>query len=74
MLNRLFLKHPRSVGESYGQHLWVCWGFAFRLIGGGLACLVHGVVPALFETTGSRTVTTLHQTMVTERVRRGDRS
>jgi|SRR5579859_7637899 len=53
---RLFTAHPASVGETYGQH----WLFASRtgltLIGAGCACLVHGVLPFLFVTTGSRTI------------------
>jgi hypothetical protein len=45
----------------------VCWGFAFRLIGAGAACLVHGLVPSLFERTGSRTIKALHDEMVVNR-------
>jgi hypothetical protein len=31
------------------------------MIAGGLACLVHGVAPALFTSTGSQTVARLHR-------------
>ncbi len=69
MLNRLFVDHPRSVGESYPAHLMVATRFGVTMIGAGLACLVHGLVPALFKSTGSRAIGDLHQRMVTHRRR-----
>ena len=56
-----FTKHPRAVGETYGEHLWMAWGFAFAMLAGGLACLVHGLLPFAFERTGSRCVQRLHE-------------
>jgi len=56
MFRRLFLDHPASVGESYAEHFGVASRFGVTLIGGGLGCLVHAVVPAAFKTTGSQTV------------------
>ena len=70
MLFRWFTDHPRSVGETYFEHQVVALGFGFRMIGGGLACLVHAVFPALFTTTGSQTVATLHKHMVEQRIRK----
>jgi hypothetical protein len=35
----------------------------------GIACIVHALVPALFETTGSRAVTRLYNRMVVNRKR-----
>ena len=67
MFDRYFLKHPRDVGETYDEHLVTCWRFAFRLIGAGAACLVHGLAPALFERTGSQAVTRLYDEMVVNR-------
>ena len=54
-----FVEHPRSVGESYGEHFAVATGFGLRLIGAGLACLVHAWVPAWFTRSGSRAVRSL---------------
>jgi hypothetical protein len=62
-----FTAHPASVGESYTQHLGSAFGFAFRMLGGGLACLVHGVFPFLFTGTGSGVIRQLHETMVLKR-------
>ena len=67
MLQPWFFDHPQSVGETYGDHQRVAWRFALRLIGAGLACAVHGLVPGLFTQTGSRTVQELHTQMVENR-------
>lgn len=68
-LARLFTEHPASVGESYGEHLAMASGFGIRMILGGMACLIHGLLPFLFVKTGSKQITTLHSTMVTNRQR-----
>ncbi|QYF88324.1 hypothetical protein KY493_07875 [Brevundimonas sp. PAMC22021] len=57
---RLFTEHPRSVGESYGQHLLFATKTGATLIGAGVACIVHGVAPFLFPKTGSTTIRRLH--------------
>lgn len=55
--------HLHSVDESYGKHLCFATGIGFRLIGAGLAGIVHGICPALFQTTSSRTIFKLHDDM-----------
>lgn len=69
-LNRLFTEHPASVGESYGEHLVVAGSFGLRMMLGGLACLIHALLPFLFVRTGSVQISTLHETMVTHRQRK----
>jgi Family of unknown function (DUF6356) len=59
-LHRLFLSHPRAVDESYGEHFLFALGFAARLLGAGLAALVHAIIPCLFETTASRMILEMH--------------
>jgi len=60
MIDRLFLKHPRSVGEGYREHMAVAGSVGLTMIGAGLACLVHAVVPAWFTRTGSTTIVRLY--------------
>ena len=55
-----FTHHPKEVGESYPQHLAHAGRVGFVLIGAGLACLVHAVLPFLFVNTGSNTIRGLH--------------
>ncbi|HMK80408.1 MAG TPA: DUF6356 family protein [Xanthobacteraceae bacterium] len=59
-LHRLFLSHPQSVDESYGEHFLFALGFAARLFGASLAALVHAIIPCLFETTASRMIRDMH--------------
>ncbi|MBO9713730.1 DUF6356 family protein [Sphingomonas sp.] len=69
MLHRLFLDHPRSVGESYREHLVVAAGFGAMLFAAGFACMIHAILPGLFRTTGSDIIRRLHRHMVTHRRR-----
>ena len=69
MLERWFLSHPHSVNESYLEHQGRAMRFSLSLLGAGLACFVHALVPALFERTASRAIETLHGEMVTHRKR-----
>lgn len=69
MFRRLFLDHPRTVGETYGDHFIVASSFGCRMIGAGIACLLHAVVPAIFPTTGSTAIERLHKIMVVNRRR-----
>ena len=63
MAGNPFTRHPDEVGESYGAHFAAAAGFGLRMIAGGLACLVHAVLPFLFERTGSETVRGLNATL-----------
>jgi hypothetical protein len=67
VLARLFTQHPASVGESYLQHLRAAATFGIRMLAGGLACLVHALLPFLFERTASHCIDQLHQRMVVNR-------
>jgi hypothetical protein len=60
MFQRLFLDHPRSVDESYAQHMGVSGRIGLLLIAGGLAALVHAVVPGWHKRTGSRMIRRLN--------------
>ena len=64
-----FTEHPSTVGETYAQHFQTATVFAIRMIGGGLACLVHAVFPFLFESTGSSAIRSLHERMILHRSR-----
>jgi len=67
--NRLFKDHPASVGETYGQHFVAAIGFGFRMIWGGIVCLVHAFIPGVCCTKGSEMISKLHERMVTNRRR-----
>lgn len=66
-IKQAFTEHPASVGESYGEHFVHATGFGVRMMLGGLACILHGLLPFLFVKTGSKQIETLHGRMVVNR-------
>lgn len=70
MLKRYFVNHPRSVGESYGEHMGQALFFARHLLLAGVACFTHAFMPFLFERAGSNRVAMLHERMVANRRRK----
>jgi hypothetical protein len=64
---RAFTEHPASVGETYTEHLAHAGCFGLRMIGAGIACLVHAVLPFLFERTGSVAIAELNDRMIVNR-------
>jgi hypothetical protein len=63
MIAKLFTAHPQSIGETYAQHARTALSFGWRMVIGGLACIVHAMVPGLFVKTASRTVVQLDAEM-----------
>jgi hypothetical protein len=64
MLGRLFVDHPKSLGMSWSEHGIGAVVIGGRMVGAGLACIVHAAVPGLFTETAGRTVMSLHDHMV----------
>ena len=69
MFDRIFLAHPRSIGETYFEHLGAALSFSSSLMLASLACFVHAMVPCLLTRSASRRVTALHQRMTVNRSR-----
>ncbi|MGB0908350.1 MAG: DUF6356 family protein [Maricaulaceae bacterium] len=67
---KAFTEHPKSVGESYLQHMATSFRFGGRMMLAGVGCLLHGFFPFLCKTTGSQAISTLHHNMVTHRDKR----
>ncbi len=67
MSDNLFNKHPKEVGETYGEHLATAAGFGATMFIGGICVMIHAILPFLFVNTGSRTMDKLHKKM-TKRV------
>ena len=64
-----FTAHPHSVGESYlGHGLFAC-RYGARMMLGGIAAMLHGVFPFLFQTTGSRITRELNAALDASRAR-----
>jgi len=66
---RLFTDHPATVNETYLQHLASATRFGFRMIWGGIVCLVHALIPGVCCTKASEMIGELHDRMITNRRR-----
>lgn len=73
MIRRLFLDHPASVHETYGEHMRIAGGFGAQLLLGALGCFLHALVPAVFTRIGSGTVMRLHARLTRDPERAGKR-
>ena len=71
LFRSLFVEHPASVDETYLQHFISAMSFGTRMIVAGVACMVHGLLPAVFMTRGSDTIYSLHERMVVKRRKNG---
>ncbi len=60
LFNRIFVAHPKSVGESYLQHMAFAGWFASRLLFAGMAALIHAGIPSLFEATAGNLIKQMH--------------
>jgi hypothetical protein len=68
-----FTTHPRAAGETYLEHGRFACRYGAKMALGGLAAVVHGVMPFLFETTGSRITRELHASLEESRARAAGR-
>jgi hypothetical protein len=64
-----FTAHPREVGETYLEHGLFACRYGARMTWGGIAALLHGLMPFLFQTTGSRITRELNATLEESRAR-----
>ena len=63
-VHRLFLDHPRSLGMSWAAHGVGAVKIGAELVGAGVACIVHALVPGWFTQTAGKTVERMHDHMV----------
>ena len=63
MINR----HLEDIGETYGEHMVHAGGYGISLLIAGLACIVHAILPWLFETKASQCITRMHAAMSARR-------
>ncbi|HEY7741140.1 MAG TPA: DUF6356 family protein [Steroidobacteraceae bacterium] len=66
---RLFTEHPASVNETYFQHFASAMGFGLRMVWGGIVCMIHAIVPAVYCSKASGIIGELHDRMITNRRR-----
>jgi hypothetical protein len=45
----IFTKHPKEVGETYFQHLWVALKYSFKLLLLFIIAFIHSFFPFIFK-------------------------
>ena len=58
-----FTAHPTDVGESYFEHGLFACRYGVKMTLGGIAAFIHGLLPFLFQTTGSRITRELNEVL-----------
>lgn len=61
MISKLFLDHPRSVDESYFEHMGFALWFSGKLFTAAFAALVHAFLPSCCEKTASTITAELYE-------------
>lgn len=69
MFRKIFLDHPATVNETYGEHFYQAMRFSLKLLGSGLACFLHAFIPCLFQSKARDTVIHLNDILVTNRAK-----
>lgn len=62
-----FTRHPAEIGESYTEHFGAASSFGLTLIGAGIACVVHAILPFMFTHTASKSVHRLNRQLAGKR-------
>jgi hypothetical protein len=52
--------HLREINMGYFQHLFGALGYAFECITISIIFVIHGFIPDVFTSLGSKRLTTLH--------------
>src|SRR5687767_718029 len=52
--------HLGDVAEGYGEHRRFAFGVGWTMVKAGFACILHGLVPAIFQTHGSDAIRRLN--------------
>ncbi len=60
---RLFTDHPRTLGMSWAVHGAGAAKIGVVLVGAGIACLIHAIVPGWFTQTAGKTVSNIYGDM-----------
>lgn len=66
-IDRLLFAHPRTVGESYLEHFGIAGRFGATMVAGGIKCLLHAILPSVFERSASDCVAALNRELTRRR-------
>jgi len=64
-MKNFFTTHPKSVGETYFQHLRFALSTGLRLILMGFVAVIHGILPFTFQNYVSIRIKALYHEITT---------
>ena len=67
-------EHLESVNESYFEHFTFAFQIFLLCLKAGFGILFHALCPAVFQTTGSRTIIQMHNIMMARIGKHNDKS
>jgi len=50
---KAFTNHPKSLNESYLEHMITAGYYGFKMMFTGVKCIIHAIFPFLFESAAS---------------------
>lgn len=59
--DRIFLAHPRSVNETYFEHMRFALNVSGQLSKAAFSAFIHALLPCLFQTKASQIIITLYK-------------
>ena len=54
-------EHLNEVNETYFQHIWIAIKIGFTMLVTGVFCLIHGLIPSLFNKTGRNQIAKMYE-------------
>ena len=66
-MKNIFTKHPKSVDETYLQHMWCALKFSCKLECLAFAAFIHAIFPFCCKTTASDGIKKLNDCMKNRR-------
>lgn len=48
--------HLKDINESYFEHMLYALKYGFKMLGAGIACILHAIFPDIFVTAASDTI------------------
>lgn len=70
--SKLFLSHPRDVGETYLTHAGVAFLIAVRFLSVALKLAIHAIIPGVFTKTASVFICDMHFSLLRDTKRGAD--
>ena len=66
-IHSIFIKHPEEQNMTYYEHFKHACSYGFRSLQCSFVFIIHGIVPCLFENTGSTMIRKINDDLLQTR-------